>query len=137
MPRKRSVSSVPAPRSVIPQPYKPTKDAQWGGFVNIRLTEEDKTDFRTWQRSDRQPTGDLLDGCLRDGLQVSFSYDSENWCYIVTLTGCGWTGSGLRCAMTTRGDSFSDALDLALYKHLELANEDWGQYKSSGWKSEI
>lgn len=137
MPRKRSNSSAPAPRSVVPQPYKPVKDAQWGGFINIRLTDEDKVAFREWQRSERLSTGDLLDGCLRDGLQISFTYDSENWCYMVTLTGKGWLDSPLRCAMTTRGETFTDALDLALFKHLEMANEDWGQYKSSGWKSEI
>lgn len=131
---QKTPDSKPQP---IDQHYKPVKDAQWGGFVNIHMSEDDKRDFRLWQDQAVTEIGSLIGDVVRSGITLSLTYDAQNWCYVCSLTGSGWLNSGFRQTLTSRGGTYQDSIELALYKHLVMAEEDWGQYKTNGFKSEL
>lgn len=48
MARKRKSPVAPPEKHVPDQQYDIPGDAPWGGFINIRLDEEQRTEFYNW-----------------------------------------------------------------------------------------
>ena len=132
MPRKKRISGSPDP-TPLPR-YATAADAQWGGFINIKVDDSWKLRFDDWFTTHRHECLAALDDLLGEGMKVAFSYDHENECYIVSFTGKGWEGSKLRWCMTSRAGTFDEALGLATFKHFVMADRDWGAYKPDGTK---
>lgn len=93
-------------------------------FVDVKLTAEQREEFKTWERRG----GDLvtfLQSMADDGYRVGVSWSGEQQAYTVSLT-CRQEGNpnnGL--CMTSFAKTLSTALWLALYKHLEVTGEQW------------
>jgi len=124
----------------MPRAKKPTKptaaEIQWGGFIDLKLTEDDKALFLKWN-DEFQWT--YLDDVLADEIKVSFSFDDTSDTYLCSLTSVKHAGTGMRCVLTARADSWERSAALALYKHFVLLESDWGRFTPSnnGRKSEI
>lgn len=109
----------PAPHSRGKYECKP--DALWGGFVNIRLNDDHKAAFTEWQSQNSIYVWQAFEDLLGLGMKVSFGYDAENECTIVTFTGRLLAAADDRRCVTSRHATAELALALAVWKHTELA----------------
>lgn len=122
----------------MPRAKKPSKPAeiQWGGFIDVKLDADDKSAFQTFETSTWQWT--YLEDVLADEIKLSLSYDEDNDTYLATLTSVKHAGPNMRCVLTSRADSWERAVMLAIFKHTELLEGDWGRFRpSSGRASEV
>lgn len=112
------------------------QDISWGGFIDLKLDDDDKAGFAAWN-SEFQWT--YLDDLLADEMKVSFSYDDNTETYLCSLTSVKHAGNGMRCVLTARANSWELALALACYKHFVMLETDWGRFTPSngGRRSEI
>lgn len=124
----------------MPRGKKPTKqkpeDIAWGGFIDLKLSEEDKALFYKWSEEFQWT---FLEDVLADEMKVSFSYDENTDTYLCSLTSVKHAGSGMRCVLTARADDWQKAAALALFKHFVLLESDWGRFTPSnnGRRSEV
>jgi len=114
------------------QPYLLENDAQWGGFINIRLSEKQTDEFRVWHEGNGQYVPGYIDEILGAGCKVSLSYDAQNECFVCALTGAlvDATPSSRFCS-TSRAESLQAVLALTVWKHVYLVKGDYGNYQPS------
>lgn len=101
---------------------------QWGGFIDIRLTPEEKEAFLQWSEPAQWS---YLDDLLADEIKLGLTYETETETYLATLTSIKHAGSNLRVVLTSRSGSWERAVMLCLYKHFILLEGDWGRYRVS------
>ena len=109
--------------------YHTDNEAPWGGFINIRLDDEQKSTFTAWFEDNRQAVSQLLEDALFEGIKHGMAYDRKNSCFIVTFTGALVFGSTERYVATSRAGTMLEALGLATWKHFVLCDGDYGNYK--------
>lgn len=108
--------------------YSPN-EATWGGFINIRLDDEQKSSFYAWFEGHSEAVSGYVDDILGEAGKISLAFDIENSAYIVTLTGSLVSGSNERYASTSRAGSLHEALALTVWKHFILCGADYGNYR--------
>lgn len=130
MPRKGR-SDVANSSKGTPQTNTSRKQGEddWGGFIAVSLSDEDKAAFAVWAEAERDAIWTMFDDLLGSGFKWGVSFDAENDCYIASLTGCGVVGTPLRWCLTARGGAWDAAVQLVLFKHYVLAQGDWGNYR--------
>lgn len=129
MPRaKRNGSKASKPDVNASRVYYCAPDAPWGGYVNLRLVEEEREDFDNWAAEEAANLGGFLETALIDGLKLTVSYDAENSAYVATFTGAGCHGDKSRFCLTARSSVMTEAINLLCYKHYVLLDGDWGAY---------
>lgn len=138
------MSRKTSPRKSVPpvpgsdQPYNLPNDAKWGGFINIRLDEEQKNSFLEWFADGSPHVEQSVDDMLAMGLKFSLSFDGTNQCVVCSVTGSlvGSDPEG-RYTSTSRASSRNEALGLTVWKHYALCAGDYGNYspKSSTFMS--
>lgn len=104
-------------------------EATWGGFINVRLDDEQKSSFHAWYEDNSSTVSGYVDDVLSEGMKVSLAYDRENQCYIATFTGALVGGSNERYVATSRAGTLNECLGLAVWKHFYLADGDYGAFK--------
>jgi hypothetical protein len=129
MARKKR-NAVDEPKPEIQQGiYWTDNDAAWGGFINIRLDDEQKSSFHAWFGEYSSTVAGFIEDVLAEGMKVSMSYDRENQCHIATFTGALVRNSNERYVTTSRAGTLNESLGLAVWKHFFLADGDYGNYK--------
>jgi len=113
----------PKPKRWLPD------DAQWGGFINVSLNDEELAAFDAWYEAFSREAWDWMLDAVGEGLKLSLAYDGENQTWIATFTGKGMLTDGDRFSMSARDDNAPKAMALLTYKHVMLAEGDWGQYR--------
>jgi len=111
--------------------YFTDSETPWGGFVNIRLDEQQKQAFFTWLEGASGAIHQLIDDILSQQAKVSLAYDTKNQCYIVSVTGALMLDLPDRFVSTSRAASLHEALGLTAWKHFYLCDGDYGNYKPS------
>jgi hypothetical protein len=114
------------------QPYWIDDKAEWGGFCNVRIDEDQKAAFEEWLASSGVDWWSELVDLVGQGMKFSLTYDEPNQAYVATLTGRGWRAGNLRQSMSARAGDERTCMALLMYKHLVLASGDWGSYQPSG-----
>lgn len=104
-------------------------DAAWGGFVNIRLSDDQKTKFKDWWEERANEVPDIIGEFLAEGGKVAYTFDRSNQCFIVTFTGALMGNSQDRFAATSRAGTLDEACALMAWKHGYLAEGDYGNYR--------
>lgn len=130
MARKKSSSpEVDTPEKNVTQGrfWLPT-EARWGGFINIRLSDEQKEEFHAWVEANGVHVSGYLDDHLSDGVKFGASFDRENECAVVTYTGALVAKSNERYCCTSRAGNLKLAIALAVWKHEVLAQGDYGNF---------
>lgn len=128
MPRGKKPASNPAPPATVAQPYYCDPKADWGGFINIRLTDEHKAAFEAWLPENKNNVVPALEDLAARGMKIAFSYDAENEATVVTFTGNLTSGKPDRWCVTTRAGSLAECLALAVWKHYVVAGEVYDDY---------
>jgi len=129
VPRKKSTTAPATAEPTEQGIYWLPNEAAWGGFINVRLDDEQKQAFLAWLADNHQTVHVLLDDVLGQGMKVGFGYDRENRCYIVTFTGALVGGSNERYCATSRAGTLTECLGLAAWKHFYLCDGDYGNFK--------
>lgn len=125
--KKSPVQSQPVQRE---QQYHLENDAPWGGFINIRLEDEQKDEFYLWLEANATHYPAAFDDMLGDGVKVSFAYDAAHECYICTVMGAlVGSASADRFASTSRAGTLNEVIALSVWKHYELCGGDYGNYR--------
>lgn len=110
-------------------------DTEWGGFIDIQLSTEQKQHFATWEKEHKLSD---MDEILAAKIKVGVSFDSETDTYLATLTSDIHARANLRCVLTARAGLWERAVALAIYKHLVVLEGDWGRYMpKNGRVSEV
>jgi hypothetical protein len=112
--------------------WQAEKDAPWGGFINIRVDEEQKEQFHQWCAENPEEGWRITDDLLAQGMKVGFAYDTENECYIMTLTGTLVEGSTERYCVTSRAGTLGDVIALSAWKHVVLVAGAYGDLRANG-----
>lgn len=95
-------------------------------FVEIRLAEADKDQFKAWAKNNTDDSLDLLSALVNSGYKLSVSWSDYNDCYTASLTGVEENGPNFQHVMTSRSDELWEAVMIALYKHYVLCpNGEW------------
>lgn len=130
MPRKKQTSpALDTPEKNVQQGrFWLPNEARWGGFINIRLSDEQKEEFHGWMEANKAHIAGYLDDHLADGVKFGASYDRENECTVVTYTGALVANSNERYCCTSRAGSLDVAIALAVWKHEVLAQGDYGGF---------
>lgn len=124
------------PRAKNPQPsskkigrqhakFWASDKAEWGGFLNILMTENMKKEFAVWLQQNNEAIWPLAQDIMGEGGKISFSFDAMNDCFIVTLTGALCSDDNLRYATSSRAPDVFTSLALLVWKHLEYAGGDY------------
>lgn len=129
MPRKKAASasnSSSAPRL----PLAVHADAPWGGYINIRLTDTQVEAYRAWAAVEGAATWwNLFTELVDTGAKIGLVYDSENECYIASLTGRLLFEFESRYCMTARGATLEETVSLLVWKHFILAQGNYDDYR--------
>lgn len=139
MSRTKKSPVQPTPTEEIKQGrYWSHPDAEWGGFINVRLEEDAKPEVAKWLEENNDQVYPLMDDLMGEGMKIGLSWDRLNQCAIVTLTGSIHSNYMVRYVMTTRDSGWYDALVLSVWKHYVYLMGDWGNYlprtsRSSVW----
>lgn len=97
---------------------------EFKGFVNLRLSEDDKGQILEAKRNVEimmQDCGALI----YNGYKLSFNYDRYSGAQQVTLTCTAPDDPNYGYAISARHPDLDTALATLLYKHYELANAIW------------
>lgn len=130
MPARKKQVPVAAPPDGVRQPYFLESDAPWGGFINIRLSDQQKEEFHAWQEDNHEFSARYFDEMLGSGIKASFSYDAHNECYVLAVTGALVLDiASSRFCSTSRAGSMAEVVDLTVWKHDVLARGNYGNYK--------
>lgn len=129
MPRKKSANGNAPGRDVAQGRLWAEPDAAWGGFLNLRLTDTEKSAF--YQHCDNSPNWHWveLDEILSEGAKLSVAYDRVNESYVASLTGRLAQCCPERMCATARAGTLDEAVALIVYKHVILADGDWSAYR--------
>ncbi len=112
------------------QQYHLDSDAPWGGFINMRLDDDQRAEFYSWLEANTAHYPAAFDDMLGAGCKISFAYDYEHQCYICTVMGA-LVGSAPadRFASTSRAGTLNEVIALTVWKHVELTGGDYGNYR--------
>jgi len=137
MPRgKRDVPFENSPRGSHHTDTEP-KSLGWGGFVNVKLTDAQKEDFKGWLEGDGAGFWANLCDVISEGFKYSLAWDDENEAFVATLTGQGVVGSEDRYCLTARGGTMESATALLVFKDQVLLGKDWGRYRPRTGAAEV
>lgn len=131
MPGKRKAKATAKP-SVQHGMYFCDPEAVWGGFINIRLDDEQKALFFEWLEGNAQFVSGYIEDLLGEEAKVTIVYDLANQCYVVTVAGTLVGGSTERYVSASRAGTLPEAFALTAWKHFVLAEGDYGNYRTNG-----
>jgi len=114
-----------------PDPVVKASDVPWGGYVDLRLDEDDKQQFAVWSEAEQQSFWLDFVELLGKGFKFGLSYDQSGDFYLTSFTAFGKELIGLqdRWCLTARAPDWETAVALLLFKHLVLAQENWGNFR--------
>lgn len=129
MPRSKPQQKNPSPSPTVQRYFLPA-EAAWGGFVNIRLDDEQKNEFYVWCEANVAHYHALFADMLGEGLKASFTFDAEHGAFILALTGALMGSAPYeRFCSTSRAGSLDEVIALTVWKHVELTEGDYGNYR--------
>jgi len=121
-----------------PDPVVKASDVPWGGYVDLRLDEDDKQQFAVWSEAEQQSFWLDFVELLGKGFKFGLSYVMEDDCYLASFTAHGERVIGLndRYCLTARAPTWEQAVMLLVFKHLVMARGNWGNFKPKSRKME-
>lgn len=130
MPRKKSTSQASSPAPVSNITYFSPADAEWVGFINIRLSDNQKLEFAAWWEKNDHLVGDAIEELLALGMKVAVSFDFQHDVFIVSVTGnLLIENPPSRASSTSRASSLREAYALVVFKHYVVAKGNYGNFR--------
>lgn len=89
-------------------------------FCSVTLTPEDKSGYETWAAKHGADLLTVLAQCSMEGWKTSVTWDSENECFIGSLTCRSEGHKNENVVVVSRSDDLLEALALSLYKITDM-----------------
>lgn len=106
---------------------KNSQDWQKFDFVEVRLEETQKSEFKANYAKDANMYLGLVSETLSTGYKLSVSYSEENKTFLASLTCKEPLDANFNYVMTSRSGDAWEAIALAMYKHHFVCDDnDWG-----------
>lgn len=106
---------------------KNSQDWQKFEFVEIRLTDTQKDEFKAKYAKDTNQFLGLLTETLSGDYKLSITYSEENKVFLASLTCRQPSNPNFNYVMTSRASDPWEAMALAMYKHhFACDDNDWG-----------
>lgn len=102
--------------------------AKWRGFVNINLSDADKSAYLAWCKEHANQFDEMLRGFLEDGNKLTISWDTRSKCYMAAAKNDDPEHRNGGLCVTSRSGDVTDAIWLTLYKHYAICDGDWDQH---------
>lgn len=100
-------------------------------FISYKLSAEDATAFVEWANRNDKKVFELAERLGADGYKFSLSPDLDNECMLVSMTGTKHAARNTGLCMTSRADTFLEALLMCIYKHtVVFQSSDWDAAKT-------
>lgn len=112
---------------VYPLFRDPTLGADVMDFVDYQMTPEELATCKDWTDPNTVEFHALLDGIIKDGYRISFTYDKKNRCVVSTLIGKTDECLNVGKAMSSRHATVARAVQISVYKQVVIfSNGEWG-----------
>lgn len=107
---------------------------EWS-FADVDLTHEQREDFEVWCNKPDLEIYEVLPIVLSQGYKISIVFKPERDAWIATLTGMDGAPFNTNVSMSSFHQTVDQAIALALYKHLVVAEErEWASIaKPRAW----
>lgn len=137
MPRKSVVRQETTASKGVIGVRKIQKDDEWGGYAQCNIGDAEREAFDLWLSESSPVVSALLADSLASGLKLTAVWDGQNQCFIATFTGRPDIEGSVEftCSLSARGGTLDQAVNVLLYKHLEVCGEDWTDWLVNGAKS--
>lgn len=115
-------------REIAGMPKTETKQSEWRGFVDVKLTQDEKEKFAAWDVQD----GDLwvfMADSIASGHKLSLTYNKQNDQYVASFTGQQEKGSNAGLTLSAYAKDWYDAIRVLVFKHAVLLEADWSRAK--------
>jgi len=103
----------------------PFKKIVWQGFINCRLSDEQKEDFEAWWEAGIPDLSGKWLGLVKDGYKTTLSWDIPKNTYTATITDNDAQSELAGWALSAFGDSPEKAIAVLLYKHNVVLVDGW------------
>jgi len=105
---------------------------QWAKieFVNINLSKQEKTQFKSWYTEIQAELPRLVAVFIAAGYKQSIKWDNENDCFIATATCVDDSLENSGKALSSRSDDWMEAIALNVFKTDVLSEK--GVWEASG-----
>lgn len=104
-----------------------SQDWQKFDFVEIRLDDHQKADFKAKYAKDANQFLGLLTETLSGDYKLSITYSEENKVFLASLTCRNAVDANYNYVMTSRAGDPWEAIALAMFKHHFVCDDnDWG-----------
>jgi len=112
---------------------KKKEKMDWGGFLNMRLSSEQKEEFTHWHRELGDDVWELFLQVLAQGMKFSLVYDADNDTYTASLTNSPRNPCGVSSlyVLSAYAQEWQTAVALVLFKHLYVLGGTWENYRPS------
>jgi hypothetical protein len=110
---------------------RPGNNGRNAEFLNIDLTEAQKSDLKRWIASDTFDPWTLVDNLSSRGYGFSVKLDTRNECIACYLIRSDEPEPGVTTLLVGRGRSVYSAVCGALYRHYVLLAGEWGDTQTS------
>lgn len=100
-------------------------------FIDYQLSSDEKDASQVWREGLAGQYGDCANQVVHAGYRITFTHDEKNDCVVVTLIGRAKDCPNYNKAMTTRHRDIDKALEMALFKQIQIfAYDSWGSTNS-------
>lgn len=106
------------------------QEIEFQGYIEVRLDEEGKKEFKRWKAS----IGDLDDTLMKlceGGYRLSMSYDDYNGAYMCSMTTKDAQSENAGWVLVGRGNSPVSAMQQVVFKHLVVTSGMWVNFRQS------
>lgn len=121
---------------LMPRKASKSTDKSWTvEFSTLRLSAADKKDFIAWAKNHADDMWMVYyPDLLQSGIKCSMSYDSDNDCFIFSMTCKDPSSENHNVCMVSRAGSHEEAMLIGLYKHMVICdNQAWPVRGSDDW----
>lgn len=94
-------------------------------FVNYDLTDDDKSQFKTWAETNAQRLGELLDNLTDAGYRITIKRDTYHDCFSAWLQTDDEKSGNYGFILSGRSRSATMALFGVCFRHYRLFETDW------------
>ena len=107
------------------------KDVEWYGFIDFKLSDDQKEQFLAWSEETRAVFWGEFVEWVQSGLKFSLSYEGDGDFFTATFTGHGVNVVGFqgRACLTARAPEWETAVMLLVFKHSVLMDGTWKSWK--------
>lgn len=115
-------------RELLGMPAKGREQSSWVGFVDIKLTNEEKEQFSAWDVND-EDLWIIFEDVIRTGHKVAVTYNKQNDNFVASFTGLEANKTNAGYTLSAFAPNWYAAVRVLVFKHSMILEGDFGNAK--------